>query len=38
VLCCVVLQHCEYNPIFYDRSQVELISNGQFWLSDMPEV
>lgn len=31
-------QHCEYNPIFYDRSQVELLANGQFWLSDLPEV
>lgn len=31
-------EHCEYNPIFYDRSQVELVSNGQFWLSDMPEI
>lgn len=36
--CLPLPQHCEYNPIFYDKTQVELVSNGQFWLSDMPEV
>ena len=31
-------QHCEYNPIFYDTTQLQLIKDGQFWLSDMPMV
>jgi hypothetical protein len=36
--CALLLQHCEYNPIFYDTEQLELLKDGQFWLSDMPMV
>uniref|UniRef100_A0A383WE09 Endonuclease/exonuclease/phosphatase domain-containing protein n=1 Tax=Tetradesmus obliquus TaxID=3088 RepID=A0A383WE09_TETOB len=29
-------EHCEYNPVFYDTTQLECSSSGTMWLSDTP--
>jgi hypothetical protein len=31
-----LLQHCEYNPVFYDTTQLECTASGTLWLSDTP--
>lgn len=31
-------EHCEYNPVFYDTTQVDCGDNHTMWLSDMPSI
>jgi hypothetical protein len=31
-----LLQHCEYNPVFYDTTQLECTADSTLWLSDTP--
>jgi hypothetical protein len=33
---CPLLQHCEYNPVFYDTTQLECTADSTMWLSDTP--